>query len=200
MFHSVSAFCNAGFSLWPDSLTRYVGDPVVNLTIMSLTVMGGLGFVVIVELRLWIVSHLRRTGRYERLSVHSRIVLTATAAAFLGGTLLFLLLEMNNVLVDHSWTERLFIASFHSVSARTAGFNTVEMGALSNPSLLVLIGLMFVGSGPGSMAGGIKLTSAAVVLAVMVQRMRGNREVRLFGRAIGDLTVRHIDTSWLCVQ
>lgn len=190
VFHSVSAFCNAGFSLWPDSLTRYVGNPVVNLTIMSLTIMGGLGFVVIVEVRLWIVSHLRRTGRYERLSLHARIVLTATGVAFFGGTLAFLLLEMNNVLVDRSWTERLLITSFHSVSARTAGFNTVDIGALSNPSLLVLIGLMFIGAGPGSMAGGIKLTSAAVVLAVVAQRIRGNREICLFGRAIGDITIQ----------
>lgn len=190
VFHSVSAFCNAGFSLWPDSLTRYVGNPIVNLTIMSLTTMGGLGFVVIVELRLWILSHVRATGRYERLSVHARIVLTATVVAFLGGTLAFLLLEVNNVLADRSWAERLLIASFHSVSARTAGFNTVDIDALSNPSLLVLIGLMFVGAGPGSMAGGIKLTSAAVMLAVVVQRIRGNREVRLFGRAIGDLTIQ----------
>ena len=83
MFHSVSAFCNAGFSLWPDSLVRYGGDPVVNCTIMGLIVVGGLGFVVLVELRLWLVSRLSHKGVPERLSLHSQIVLAATGVTFL---------------------------------------------------------------------------------------------------------------------
>ncbi|MGE0684926.1 MAG: TrkH family potassium uptake protein [Candidatus Binatia bacterium] len=190
IFHSVSAFCNAGFSLWPDSLTRYAADPIVNVTITSLTVLGGLGFIVLVEVRLWAASRLRNGGAYEHLSLHSRVILTATLVAFLGGTLLLFILELGNVLVNRPWTEQLLIAAFQSASARTAGFNTIDIGALTNPSLLVLIGLMFIGAGPGSMAGGIKLTSAAVVLALVVQRMRGNREVSLFHRAIGDLTIQ----------
>lgn len=190
IFHSVSAFCNAGFSLWPDSLIRYAADPIVNVTIMSLTVLGGLGFVVLVEVRLWAVSHLQHDGAYERLSLHSRVVLTATGVAFLGGAVLLLALELGNGLGNRPWLEQLLIAAFQSASARTAGFNTVDIGALTNPSLLVLIGLMFIGAGPGSMAGGIKVTSAAVVLALVAQRMRGNREVRLFRRAIGDLTIQ----------
>jgi trk system potassium uptake protein TrkH len=190
IFHSVSAFCNAGFSLWPDSLTQYASSPLVNLTITGLTIMGGLGFIVIVELRLWLASRMRRSGRYEKLSLHARIVLIATGVAFFGGTLVFLLLEINNVLADRSWIDRFLIASFQSASARTAGFNTVDISALSNPSLLVLIGLMFVGAGPGSIAGGIKVTTATVVLAVVVQRIRGNREIHLFGRAIGEITIQ----------
>ena len=97
---------------------------------------------------------------------------------------------MNNVLADRPWGERFLIAAFHSVSARTAGFNTVEIRALANPTLLVLIGLMFIGAGPGSMAGGIKLTSAAAVLALVLHRLQGNREVRLFRRAIGEVTLQ----------
>jgi trk system potassium uptake protein TrkH len=186
----VSAFCNAGFSLWPDSLTRYAADPIVNVTIMGLTILGGLGFIVLVEVRLWAVSRLRKGRAYGHLSLHSRVVLTATLVAFLGGTLLLLALEIGNGLANRSWSEQFLIAAFQSASARTAGFNTIDIGALTNPSLLVLIGLMFIGAGPGSMAGGIKLTSAAVVLALVAQRMRGNREVSLFHRAIGNLTIQ----------
>jgi trk system potassium uptake protein TrkH len=157
---------------------------------MTLIIVGGLGFVVVVELRLWIVSRLRRTGAYEHLSLHSRIILTATAVALVGGVVLILGLEMDNVLAGRPWLERIFIASFQSVTARTAGFNTVDIAALSNPTLLVLLTLMFIGAGPGSMAGGIKLTSATVVLALVGHRMRGNRDIRLFGRAIGEATLQ----------
>ena len=190
IFHSVSAFCNAGFSLWPDSLTRYAADPIVNLTIAGLIIIGGLGFIVLVELRLWGFSRWRNSGAYQHLSLHSRVVLAATAVAFLGGTLLLFVLELSNALANRPWGECVLIAAFQSVSARTAGFNTVDIGALTNPSILVLIGLMFVGAGPGSMAGGIKLTSAAVVLALVGHRMRGNREVQLFRRAVGELTIQ----------
>jgi trk system potassium uptake protein TrkH len=190
VFHSVSAFCNAGFALWSDSFMRYADDSLINLTVMTLIIVGGLGFVVVVELRMWIVSRLRRTGAYEHLSLHSRIILTATTVALVGGGILILGLEMDNVLAGRPWLERLFIASFQSVTARTAGFNTVDIAALSNPTLLVLITLMFIGAGPGSMAGGIKLTSATVVLALVGHRMRGNRDIRLFGRAIGEATLQ----------
>lgn len=190
LFHSVSAFCNAGFALWPDSFIRYAADPVVNLTIMGLTIAGGLGFIVLVELRTWISSRLRHVGAHERLSLHSRIMLTATAVALGGGTALILMLETSNILVHRSWGERLLIAAFHSVSARTAGFTTVDIAALSNPTLLVLLVLMFIGAGPGSMAGGIKLTTVTVVLALVGHRVRGNREVRVFGRAVSDATLQ----------
>lgn len=191
VFHSVSAFCNAGFSPWSDSLSRYVGDPMVNLTMMGLIIGGGLGFVVLVELYTWTRSRLQhRDNAYARLSLHSRIVLSTTVVAVVGGTCLFAVLEMQNSLAGRSWSEQLLIASFQSVTARTAGFNTVDIAGLANPTLLVLIGLMFIGAGPGSMAGGIKLTSAMAVLAFVVHRMRGNRQVSLFGRAIGELTLQ----------
>jgi trk/ktr system potassium uptake protein len=190
VFHSVSAFCNAGFGLMADSLVRYVGDPLVNFTVMGLIVAGGVGFVVLVELRLWALSYLRGGGRIEKLSLHSRVVLTATAVAIFGGALLIVGLEARNVLSGRPWGERALIATFQSVTARTAGFNTIDIGALANPSLLVLILLMFVGAGPGSMAGGIKLTSAAAVLALVYHRLRGNREVRMFRRGIGEATLQ----------
>jgi len=189
VFHSVSAFCNAGFGLWPDSLMRYAADPLVNLTIMALIIAGGLGFVVLVELRHWLAARADATAAPVRLSLHSRVVLVGTVIAIVGGATAFFLLEAHNVLADRPFGERLLIATFQSVTARTAGFNTVDIGALANPTLMVLLLLMFVGAGPGSMAGGIKLTTAASLLALVRHRLRGSREPRLFGRAVGDSTL-----------
>lgn len=190
IFHSVSAFCNAGFSLWSDSLTRFAGDPIVNATVMVLIILGGLGFVVLVEVRSWITTRLRQRGNQARLSLHSKIVLTGSAFAIVVGALLIGVLESTNVLAALPWNERLFIVVFQSVTARTAGFNTVDTSALSNPTLLVLIALMFVGGGSGSMAGGIKLTTAATVAILVLQRLRGNREIHMFRRAIGQATIQ----------
>jgi trk system potassium uptake protein TrkH len=190
IFHSVSAFCNAGFGLWSDSLVQYADSPLVNFTVMSLIISGGLGFVVLLEVAYFARSRVRRSGQVNRLSLHSRIVLSASLVAVLVGMVLFLILESDNALAHRPWDERLLIASFQSVTARTAGFNTIDIALLSNPMLLILILLMFVGGGPGSMAGGIKLTSAAAVLAMVYHRLRGSREVRMFGRAIGEATLQ----------
>ena len=194
VFHSVSAFCNAGFSLWPDSLSQYVTHPLLNLTLMILIVIGGLGFVVVIELRVWLASHFQYTaagaGILPRLSLHSKLILTATGIAFIIGTGVVWILEAGNVLIHYPWYEQLLIASFHSVSIRTPGFHTVDIAALSNPTLLLMMGFMFIGAGPGSMAGGIKLTTAAVVIALVMHRIRGNREVHLFQRAIGERTLQ----------
>lgn len=190
VFHSVSAFCNAGFSLWHDSLTRHAGDPIVNLTVMILIILGGLGFVVLLELRLWIVSRIRKSGNRVRLSLHSKIVLTGSFVAIVAGAVVFYVFEQGNVLARMGWDERLLASVFQSVTSRTAGFNTVDIGALTNPTLLVLIALMFVGGGSGSMAGGIKLTTATTVAAVAIQRLRGKHEVHLFKRSIGPVTIQ----------
>lgn len=189
IFHSVSAFCNAGFSLWPDSLTRFASDPVVNITVMALIISGGLGFVVLAEVRSWIIAHLR-SGSRVRLSLHSKVILTGSALAIVVGALLIGVVESANILNPLPWNDRFFVVLFQSVTARTAGFNTVDISALSNPTLLVLMALMFVGGGSGSMAGGIKLTTAATVAVLVVQRVRGNREIHMFGRAIGTATIQ----------
>ncbi len=190
VFHSVSAFCNAGFSLWHDSLTRFGADAAVNLTVMALIILGGLGFVVLLESRMWIASHFRPTGGRMRLSLHSKIVLTGSFVAIVAGAVVFHIFEQGNVLARMAWDERLLASVFQSVTSRTAGFNTVDIGALTNPTLLVLIALMFVGGGSGSMAGGIKLTTATTVAAVAIQRLRGKHEVHLFKRSIGPVTIQ----------
>jgi len=190
IFHSVSAFCNAGFSLWGDSLSRYAADPLVNFTAMGLIVTGGLGFVVLVEMRAWVASRMRRAGVPEHLSLHAKIVLAGTAAGFALGFAAVLLFDRNTVLAGRPLAEKLLAAAFQSVTTRTAGFNTVDIGSLSNPTILVFIGLMFVGAGPGGTAGGIKITSAAAVLALVVQRLRNRSDVRLFGRSIGEASLQ----------
>jgi trk system potassium uptake protein len=106
------------------------------------------------------------------------------------GAVLFYVFEQGNVLAQMPWDERLLASVFQSVTSRTAGFNTVDIGALANPTLLVLIALMFVGGGSGSMAGGIKLTTATTVAAVAIQRLRGKHEVHLFKRSIGPVTIQ----------
>ncbi len=190
IFHSVSAFCNAGFSLWHDSLSRFAGDPLVNLTVIFLIVLGGVGFVVLLESKNWILSRAKSGAIPAKLSLHSKIVLTGTVVAVPAGAALFFVLEITNILADRLWTDRLLIALFQSVTARTAGFNTVDIGALANPTLLILIALMFVGGGPGSAAGGIKLTTAVTVVTVVVQRLRGYHDIHLFGRSIGQATIQ----------
>lgn len=189
LFHAVSAYCNAGFALWPDSLMRHASDPLVNLTVMALIVTGGLGFVVLVELRNWALKRRDSHGLPLRPSLHTRVVLVGTAIAVLAGAVAVFALEADNVLAQRPFGERVLIATFQSVTARTAGFNTVDVGALTNATLVILMLLMFVGAGPGSMAGGIKLTTAASLLALVRHRLRGSREPRLFGRGVGETTL-----------
>jgi len=189
VFHSASAFCNAGLTLWPDSLSRYVADPLVNLTMIGLILAGGLGFVVLLEL--WAAARLRLAGvaASGHLTLHARLVLGGTLVASVGGALAFLAFERGNVLADRPVGERLLVAAFQSVTTRTAGFSTVDIGALTNPTLLVVMVLMFTGAGPGSTAGGVKLPTMAALAALVVHRLRGRNEVRILRRAIGTATL-----------
>ncbi len=188
VFHSISAFCNAGFSLFADSLMGFAGDPIVTLTVMALVITGGVGFVVLLEVGSWLRPRLE-SGR-RRLSLHARVILAATGIAIGIGMVGFLLLEANNALAGRAWGEMALITAFQSVTTRTAGFNTVDTATLTNPTLLLFMLLMFVGAGPGSMAGGVKLTTAAAVLAFVVYRLRGRSDIRLLGRTIGAVTLQ----------
>ena len=181
IFHSISAFCNAGFSLWSNSLEDYSGNLAVCLTIMILIIIGGLGFTVIAEMAGRVV---RKEGRPKRLSLHSRVVLVTTATLILVGALLFWCLEHNNVLVSRPLSEQVLISFFQSVAARTAGFNTVPLSGLASASLFTLIILMFIGASPGSIGGGIKTTTFAVYMAMVISYLRGKRNVEIFGRTI----------------
>jgi trk system potassium uptake protein TrkH len=177
-FHAISAFNNAGFSLFRDSFTPYQGDLIVNLTVMGLIVAGGIGFIVHFELNLWVL------GRQRRLSVHTKVVLIATGLLIAGGAVLFFLFEGDRLLNDLPWRNRILASLFQSITARTAGFNTVDIGMLTNETILLMIALMFIGASPGSTGGGVKTTSACLLFLIMWSRLRGREEVNLFNRTL----------------
>lgn len=187
VFHSVSAFCNAGFAFFPDSMERFVGNWYINLSICGLIVSGGLGFAVMYEL----------FGRFRvrsarRLSLHTRLVLVTTVFLIAAGAAAFLLLEANNTLTTLSAPERFMAGLFQSVTARTAGFNTIGMAGLSNGMLLVLIVLMFIGASPGSCGGGVRTTSLALLVAFFGNRVRGNRNINIWGRTVPEDTINKV--------
>jgi trk system potassium uptake protein TrkH len=183
VFHSVSAFCNAGFSLFPDNLLRYRGDLVVNLVITGLIILGGLGFLASMELRDQVVARLRRV-RPPQATLHTRLVLLVTAALLFGGMLVYLVLEWDNVLEGLPLGERVLAAWFLSVTPRTAGFNTVDYGQMASQTLFFTIFLMFVGASPGSTGGGIKTTTFGLLVALVVARWRGRGRASVFHRTI----------------
>lgn len=179
VFHAVSAFCNAGFSTLSANLMDYRSDVVVNFVIMSLIVVGGLGFVVLMELpRLFLKS-----TSAHKLSFHSRTVLQMTGLLIVTGMTLIYLLEARGVLCGLGGGDGLIAALFQSVTARTAGFNTIDIGALGPTTLMVIIFLMFIGASPGSTGGGIKTTTAAIFVADFISYLRG-RTAELMGRSI----------------
>jgi trk system potassium uptake protein TrkH len=183
VFHSVSAFCNAGFGLLPDNLVRYRGDALVNLAITGLIIVGGLGFLVNMELRDRLAARLRGR-RAPLLTLHARLALVVSAALLVAGTLAFLLLEWDNVLRDLPPGERLLASWFQSVTPRTAGFNTIDFGRVSPDTLFFTIFLMFVGASPGSTGGGIKTTTFGLLFALVVARWRGRGRASVFHRTI----------------
>jgi trk system potassium uptake protein len=184
-FHSISNFNNAGFDLMGEfnSLTGYVDDPAVVLTVCALITIGGLGFIVLNELYDYRNTH--------RLSVHSKIVLTMTAILTLGGTLLILLFEFGNpnTLEPLSPIGKVLGALFQSVTSRTAGANTLPIGDLTQSTLLLIIFLMFIGAGSGSTAGGIKISTFSVLLATAWAQIKGKEDVVLFKRRIVTETI-----------
>ena len=184
VFHSVSAFCNAGFDLMGfrepySSLTYYVRDPLVNLTVCALVLLGGLGFLVWRDV--W-----EKGPRFRRYSLHAKIMLTATAALTAGGTLLFWLAERGNLLAGMSPAGQALAALFQAVSPRTAGFNTVDLASLTSGGGLLTIVLMFIGAGPGSTGGGVKVTTVVVCLLTLGGYIRGRREVGAFNRRLDE--------------
>lgn len=178
LFHAVSAFNNAGFALFSDSLMRFRGDWIVNLVITTLVICGGLGFVVLTEM-----GGLRR---YRRFSAHTRLVLTLTVALVVLTTCLIWYIERGNprTLEPLGAGEALLAAYFQAVSPRTAGFNTLDIGAMLPASLFLLILLMFIGAAPGGTAGGVKISTFAITVAVIWAMVRGTQEPTLFRRRI----------------
>ncbi len=178
LFHAVSAFNNAGFSLFSDNLMAYRGHLGVNTIVAVLIVLGGLGFPVLQELR--------RHWSFDRWSLHTRIVLVTSGLLWVGGFLVLLAFEWHNpaTLGSLPMGEAMLAAAFQSVSSRTAGFNTIDIGALTTSTLYALLALMFIGAAPGGTAGGIKVTTFWVTVLALWTTMRGGREPVAFGRRL----------------
>lgn len=197
LFHSVSAFCNAGIDILGDSsLKGYATSPIVNLTTMALIVAGGLGFTVWHDIRL-------NTGRvlkekqpckrlFTRLSLQTKIVLTMTAILLFVGWIAFFLLEYHNVetIGNLSLGQKMMAAAFQSVTTRTAGFASISQNALTEGSKLIGCILMFIGGSPAGTAGGVKTTTAAMVLLTCVSVIKGKRDTECFGRKVEPSVVR----------
>jgi len=178
VYHAISAFNNCGYSLFSDNLMGYQGDLIVNLTIMGLIVFGGIGFIVKYE----ILSYLR--GVQKKLSIHTKIVIITTAILIISGSILFYLFERNHMMKDVPVLTKILVSLFQSITPRTAGFNTIDISALTNATVLLLLILMFIGASPGSTGGGVKTTSAALLLLMIWNRLKGNEEVNAFNRTI----------------
>ncbi len=196
LFHSVSAFCNAGFSLFPDNLVGFHDDVLVNLTVIGLITAGGIGFLVLQEL----FGLTRRHQPRHRLSLHTRMVLVTSCALTLGGALLLALLEIPGELRTMGAADGFWMVLFQSVTARTAGFNTIDLNLLEVPSLVLIMFLMFIGASPGSCGGGIKTTSFALIFAILHSRLKGERHTNIFRRTVPDeLTTRALTLVLLSV-
>lgn len=188
IFHAISAFCNAGFDLMGGqqpyaSFTAYATDPVINITLMLLIIVGGLGFVVWSD----VVS---KRFRWKNYCLHTKMVISVTLLLIFGGALFLFLFEQGGTISGMSTGDQILASLFGSVTARTAGFNTVDTGALQPESKLLTIALMFIGGSPGSTAGGVKTTTIAVILIYVVSNLRGESGCNVFHRRIGDEVIK----------
>ncbi len=200
-FHAVSAFCNAGFSTFSDSLQAFTGDILVNLTVMALIILGGLGFLVNQEL---FYLAFRRSKRFH-LSLHSKLVLWVTGLLIIASFIVFFLLENGYALRELGLKEKILASLFQVVTPRTAGFNTIDLGAIQTASVLLLIGLMFVGASPGSTGGGIKTVTLGVIIAFLKSKIAAREKVDVFARTIPDdcltraFTLFFLAFSWVAL-
>lgn len=191
LFHSVSAFCNAGFDIFKgESLVPYALDKTINITLMILIMIGGLGFLVWEDISNCIGNAIReRTSlkkAIRRFSLHTKLVLIMQVALFVLGTLTFLFLEYNNNLTigNLNLGDKILVSSFQSASARTAGMFSVDMASLETPTKLLMIFLMFIGGAPGSMAGGVKTVTLLVIICGIISIIKGKKNISIFKRTI----------------
>lgn len=195
IFHSVSAFCNAGIDIMGkygpfSSFTRYSADIVVNLTIAALIIIGGIGFIV------W--NDISINGfQFKKYKLHSKIVLMTTLILVLGGTLMFYLLEREHAFSGMNTRETIVASLFQSVTPRTAGFNTIDINKLSEGGSLLTIVLMFIGGNPGSTAGGIKTTTVVVLILGVIASARDTNDLNIFKRRLEDHSHRKASSIFI---
>ena len=174
IFHAISAFNNAGFDLFGNSLEGFTGDITVNFVIMALIILGGIGFGVMMEAY--------NRVKFKKTTLQSKIVIVMTLALLIFGFIIFFILEYNNTLQGLPLLDKTLGAMFLSVTPRTAGFNTVPTGALKQSSLFLIIVLMFIGASPGSTGGGIKTTTFGVILVTMKNMITGKEDMEIYNR------------------
>ena len=186
VFHSVSAFCNAGFALFPDSMMKYGNSYLLNAVICCLIIIGGIGFPVLYDLQGWFKLH--KIKRF-RFSVQTKTVLVTTLMLILLGALFIYITERQGFLDGRSVGFKMLTCLFQSITCRTAGFNTVDIGALKDATLIIMIFLMFFGASPGSCGGGVKTTTLALLTGFTLSGIRRKTRVNLFKKSIPAETV-----------
>lgn len=198
LFHSISAFCNAGFSIFTNSLadTINVTSIPINLTTMVLIILGGLGFTTLWES----IERMKKRNSQRQWTVHSYIVLRMTLFLIIIGTCLVLILEWNGVLAGYSFGDKLLIATFQSVTSRTAGFNTIDTGALTAGTTMIVVLLMLIGGSPSSTAGGLKTTTIYILYKAMMANISGSNKVEVYHRTIPTAVIlRAVTAAFLSV-
>ena len=189
LFHSVSAFCNAGFALFSDSMVRYSDNVLLNTTVCSLIVLGGIGFPVLYDLQSWFVRRKEKRVERVRLSIQTKTVLVTTVALIVSGAMMFAFLEREDLRGAQSFSHRTLTPVFQSITCRTAGFNTVDIASLKDATLAMMIFLMFFGASPGSCGGGVKTTTLALLTVFTLSRVRRSGRVNMFRKSVPEETV-----------
>lgn len=187
LFHSISSYCNAGFSILDGGYLNYSANWYLNVVSMLLIIAGGIGFMVIFDFNAQL-SH-ARSGFFKRLSLHSKIVIITTIVLILLGSLLFFGLEFNNSMKGLTIDDQILTSFFQSVTTRTAGFNTIGIDLLSQPTLFILIIFMFIGSSPGSCGGGIKTTTFMLFIQFLKRQFSNNKDINIWNRRIPEATL-----------
>lgn len=197
IFHAISAFCNAGFDLMGQfepysSLTMYYDDIVINIVVMALIIIGGIGFIVWDDIS-------KHKWHIKKYMLHTKIVLMMTAVLTLGGALCFYLFERNNLLLGMDAKGQILSSLFGSVTTRTAGFNTLDTGAYTEATRMLTVILMFIGGNPGSTAGGIKTTTMLVILLYIWANLRNKCGLNIFGRRLDEDAIKKASTVF-CIN
>lgn len=188
IFHSISAFCNAGFSLFEDSFIGFKSNFNINFVITFLIIFGGIGFPVLVDIK----RNFMEKFRFSRFSLHTKIVLCGTAFLLILGFVSYFISEYNCTMKNFSLIDRIYSSYFQSVTTRTAGFNTIDTSALSKPSVFTSVLFMFIGASPGSTGGGIKTTAFVILVVAVIAMLRGSRDVNIFKRKVSESIINKV--------
>lgn len=195
IFHAISAFCNAGFDLFGDSIVSYSGDIYINMIICGLVIMGGLGFLVYMDIY--------NSRNFRNLKVHSKVVISVSALLLIIGTVATLLIEYNNSLSigDFGFGHKVLASFFQSTVTRTAGFNSIDIGQVHDATAIIYILLMFIGGSPASTAGGLKTTTFAVMIFSTIGMVRGEHDIVIFNRKIDkEVILRALAITIVCIS